>query len=228
MDSAVLELRQVSREYEGGTIQAVRDVSLNVKAGEWLTIVGPSGSGKTTLLNLMGGLELPNRGDIFFEGRIPRSAAQWTAIRLRRIGFIFQAFHLLATLTAVENVQVPMFGVVGRSAERRERALKLLSSVGLDHRANQLPGKLSGGERQRVAIARSLANSPSVIFADEPTGNLDSKSAAQIMDLLARIHSEQKITVVLVTHNPSLVKCGNRLVTFIDGHIDAEVRQGEE
>ena len=186
---------------------------LEVNRGEWLTVIGPSGSGKTTLLNLMCGLDLPSQGRVFFQERQPRSDAEWTSLRARHVGFVFQAFNLLPTLTALENVQVPMFGVCNSAAIRSQRALELLRQVDLDHRAHHLPGHLSGGERQRVAIARSLANSPSLILADEPTGNLDSKSAEQIMDLLSRIHTQDGTTIVMVTHNPLVARRGDRCIT---------------
>ncbi len=223
--SAVLiRLERVSHHYDQGKVLALRDVTLEVDHGEWLTIVGPSGSGKSTLLNLMCGLDLPSEGRVFFQGRQPRSDAEWTGLRARHVGFVFQAFNLLPTLTAHENIQVPMFGVCKSTAIRSRRALELLRQVGLDQRAHHLPGQLSGGERQRVAIARSLANSPSLILADEPTGNLDSQSAEQIMALLAGIHAEHGTAIVMVTHNPLVARRGDRSITLVDGRIEADSR----
>jgi putative ABC transport system ATP-binding protein len=219
MGSGLLRLQQVCHHYDQGKVVAIRDVTLEVNRGEWLTVIGPSGSGKSTLLNLMCGLDLPSRGQVFFQESQPRSDAEWTSLRAHHVGFVFQAFNLLPTLTALENVQVPMFGVCNSAAMRSQRALELLRQVDLDHRAHHLPSHLSGGERQRVAIARSLANSPSLILADEPTGNLDSKSAEQIMDLLGRIHTRDGTTIVMVTHNPLVARRGDRCITLIDGQI---------
>ncbi len=223
MAAALIEMDCVSREFDGGKVQALREVDLRVEPGEWLTIVGPSGSGKSTLLNVMCGLDLPSAGEVRFEGRPPSSAAAWTRIRARRLGFIFQSYNLLPTLTALENVQIPMFGVYGRR-ERLQRARELLARVDLSHRAGHRPGNLSGGERQRVAIARSLANSPALILADEPTGNLDSQSSRQVIELLQEIYAQDGLTVVLVTHNPVVAQQGSRWVKLIDGRVQEESR----
>ena len=220
MTSVLLRLQRVYHHYDHGKVVAIRDVTLEVNRGEWLTIIGPSGSGKTTLLNLMCGLDLPSQGQVFFQEHQPRSDAEWTSLRAHHVGFVFQAFNLLPTLTALENVQVPMFGVCKSAAIRSQRALELLEQVDLEQRAHHLPGHLSGGERQRVAIARSLANAPSLILADEPTGNLDSKSAEQIMDLLSRIHTQNGTTIVMVTHNPVVARRSDRCITLIDGQIE--------
>jgi ABC-type lipoprotein export system ATPase subunit len=222
MKSILLELKQVCRNYDSGRIQAVRDVSLQITPGEWLTIVGPSGSGKSTLLNLMCGLDCPNRGEVLFEERPPGSAKEWAFLRARKIGIVFQAFNLLPTLSAMENVQIPMFGVINSSRERRLRALELLDHVGLDHRTEHLPSNLSAGERQRVAIARSLANHPALILADEPTGNLDTETAAQILKLFTEIYLQDRTTIVLVTHNSTVARKGNRRITIIDGGVATE------
>jgi putative ABC transport system ATP-binding protein len=222
MRSTLLELKQACRDYDSGRIQAVRDVSLKIQRGEWLTIVGPSGSGKSTLLNLMCGLDHPNRGEVLFEERPPGSAKEWAFLRSARIGIIFQAFNLLPTLSSLENVQIPMFGVTTSSRERRLRALELLARVGLDHRTEHLPSTLSAGERQRVAIARSLANHPSLLLADEPTGNLDTKNAAQILNLLRQIYLQDQTTIVLVTHDSTVAQMGTRKITVIDGGIANE------
>ncbi len=221
----LVELERVSRVYDGGRIPAVQDVSLQIGRGEWVTVVGPSGSGKTTLLNLLSGLDHPTSGRVLFEQQAPRTQSAWAALRSRRIGFVFQAFHLLPTLTAVENVEIPMFGVLPGSRQRRLRAMDLLAQVGLEGRANHLPGDLSGGERQRVAIARSLANSPALLLADEPTGNLDSKSAAQIADLLKEIYGREKMAVVYVTHSPRTVLNSSRWLHMVDGRIAARNRE---
>jgi ABC-type lipoprotein export system ATPase subunit len=222
MGSGLLRLERVYHHYDQGKIVAIWDVTLDVHRGEWLTIIGPSGSGKTTLLNLMCGLDLPSQGRVFFQEQQPHSNAEWTDLRARQVGFVFQAFNLLPTLTAIENVQIPMFGVCKSAAIRSQRALELLRQVDLEQRAHHLPGHLSGGERQRVAIARSLANSPSLILADEPTGNLDTQSAGQIMDLLSRIHTQDGTTIVMVTHNPVVAQRGDRWIKLIDGRISAD------
>lgn len=219
MLSAITQLEHVSRYYDGGRVKAMQDLNIRIAYQEWLTIIGPSGSGKSTLLHLMCGLDRPTSGHVFFEGKEPRSIREWTYMRSRKIGFIFQSFNLLPTLTALENVALPMFGVVHSARQRCSKALDLIKSVGLAHRTHHRPTQLSGGERQRVAIARSLANSPTLILADEPTGNLDSSSARNIMALLKEIHSKEKMTIVLVTHNPSMTNYGDRLVQLLDGRI---------
>ena len=220
MGSELLKLQRVYHHYDQGKVVAIRDVTMEVYRGEWLTVIGPSGSGKTTLLNLMCGLDLPSQGQVFFQDHQPHTDAEWMSLRAHQVGFVFQAFNLLPTLTALENVQVPMFGVCTSAAVRSQRALELLRQVDLEQRADHLPGHLSGGERQRVAIARSLANSPSLILADEPTGNLDSKTGEQIMDVLSRIHAQDRTTIVMVTHNPLVARRGDRCITLIDGQIE--------
>jgi ABC-type lipoprotein export system ATPase subunit len=184
-----------------------------------VAILGPSGSGKSTLLNLMSGLDRPSEGEVRFEGRAISSAAEWAVIRARRIGYVFQAFHLLPTMTASENVEVPMMGVVRGSRDREARAAKLLDMVGLSERVGHLPNQLSGGERQRVAIARCLANGPGLILADEPTGNLDSRSARSVMDLLVSVHGSLGATLVVVTHSTEVAAACDRVVTIRDGSV---------
>jgi putative ABC transport system ATP-binding protein len=220
--SPLVELKCVSRHYDDGNVEALREVTLQINRGSWMIIAGPSGSGKSTLLNIACGLDKPSSGDVFFEGYGPISVAKWTSIRARYIGFIFQAFNILPTLTVLENIQVPMFGILRQARKRRDRALELLERVGLSHRADHLPCNLSGGERQRVAVARSLANSPLLIFADEPTGNLDSKSTIQIMDLLNQIHTQDGTTIVTVTHNPEIAQYGNHWIKLVDGRIEID------
>ena len=226
MASVLLRLQRVYHHYDQGKVVAIKDVTLEVNRGEWLTVIGPSGSGKSTLLNLMCGLDLPSQGQVLFQERQPRSDFEWTSLRACHVGFVFQAFNLLPTLTALENVQVPMFGVCNSAAIRSQRARELLRQVDLEQRAHHLPSHLSGGERQRVAIARSLANAPFLILADEPTGNLDSKSAEQIMDLLSRIHAQDGTTIVMVTHNPLVARRGDRCITLIDGQIEGNNDSG--
>ncbi|MBE3133846.1 MAG: ABC transporter ATP-binding protein, partial [Acidobacteria bacterium] len=197
----------------------LRGVSFAVTAGEFVSVMGPSGSGKSTLLHLIGALDTPSAGDIWFLGQNLRTMRDLAAFRARKIGFVFQAFHLLPTLTAIENVQVPMFEMGWPRRERRRRAAELLESVGLGHRLHHRPSTLSGGERQRVAIARSLANGPAVLLADEPTGNLDSASAGVVIDLLRAIHRDRRMTIIVVTHDPNVAAAAERTVQMRDGQI---------
>jgi ABC-type lipoprotein export system ATPase subunit len=220
-DEAVVALEHVSRLYDGGRVAALHDATLALRAGEFTAVVGPSGSGKSTLLHLMCGLDRPTAGRVWFRGTEPGSAVEWTRIRARHVGFVFQAFHLFPTLTALENVQIPMFGVVPGAGEHRRRARDLLCRVGLAARLEHRPAELSGGERQRVAIARSLANAPLLVGADEPTGNLDSTAAAGVLDLLEDIHRQDGTTVVIATHNPEIAARAGRLVELADGRLIA-------
>jgi ABC-type lipoprotein export system ATPase subunit len=200
----VFEATGIAKRFDDGQVHALRGVNFFVSQGEFLAITGPSGCGKTTLLQMLGALDRPTHPSTY---------------RALEIGFIFQAFHLLPTFTAVENVQIPMFETDLTVLERRDRAVSLLKSVGLEQRLNHFPGKLSGGERQRVAIARSLANGPSVLLADEPTGNLDSENARSVLELIARLHREQKMTLVLVTHDMSIASRASRTIQMKDGRI---------
>jgi ABC-type lipoprotein export system ATPase subunit len=182
-------------------------------------VIGQSGSGKSTLLQMLGALDRPSGGTLLYRGKSLIDLPDPAAYRAREVGFIFQSFHLLQTFTAAENVQIPMFESSHPRAERRPRAVELLTSVGLAKRVDHFPAKLSGGERQRVAIARSLANNPSVLLADEPTGNLDSENAHQILDLLTDLHREKKMTMVMVTHDMSVARRAERAIQMRDGHI---------
>ncbi len=215
----VVATEDVSREYDRGRVVALREVSLAVWPGDLMAVVGPSGSGKSTLLHLLGGLDRPTAGRVRFEGREPRSAGEWARLRARRIGFVFQAFNLLPVLTARENVEVPMLGVVPGARARRRRAERLLAAVGLADRAGHRPVELSGGERQRVAIARALANRPALVLADEPTGNLDSQTAEGIVRLLLDLRAEEGLALVVVTHDRDLAARCNRWVELRDGRI---------
>jgi len=218
-DSVLLRAVRVSRRYPDGDVNALDDVSLDIHRGEYLAIVGPSGSGKSTLLNLLGALDEPTSGDVYFEGRPLADWGSLDAFRSQKIGFVFQSFYLLPTLTAAENVQIPMFEGSLKLSERVDRALELLKSVGLEHRINHLPMQLSVGERQRVAIARALANRPPLLLADEPTGNLDSRSGAEILNLFDRLHDEQGETLVVITHSNEVADRAERVIEIRDGRI---------
>jgi ABC-type lipoprotein export system ATPase subunit len=215
----LLQACGVNRSFEDGKIQALRGVDLTITKGEFVAIVGPSGSGKSTLLHLLGALDRQTSGEIYFEQRLLNSDQNLAAFRSRTIGFVFQSFHLLPTLTALENVQIPMFEMGWSAMERRKRAQELLERVGLADRLHQMPGHLSGGERQRVAIARSLANEPKLILADEPTGNLDSENAQTTMQLLRELHREKGTTLIVVTHDPEVVLQVSRKIYLRDGRI---------
>jgi ABC-type lipoprotein export system ATPase subunit len=215
----LLEVSAVSRHYEAGTLQALSDVSFTVRRGEYLAIMGPSGSGKSTLLNLIGALDRPTSGEITFEGRRLTCRKHLDRFRAETLGFVFQSFHLLPTLTALENVQIPMFEGPRRRRERIDKAQELLSLVGMSHRACHLPCKLSVGERQRVAIARSLANDPLLLLADEPTGNLDSASGGGVLDLFDRLHREQGLTLIVITHGVEVAARAERILWIRDGRL---------
>jgi putative ABC transport system ATP-binding protein len=215
----LLEARAVSRHYDDGRVRAVDGVTLAVSRGETMAIMGPSGCGKSTLLHLLCGLEPPTAGRVLIDGEGVSSGPAWAGIRARRIGIVFQSFNLLPMLTACENVEVPMMGVVRGASARRARALRLLQQVGLADRVSHRPPRLSGGERQRVAIARSLANDPDVLLADEPTGNLDSHAATDILRQLFDLRRDRGLALVLVTHDRNVADMAGRLVTMKDGRL---------
>jgi putative ABC transport system ATP-binding protein len=219
------DLRAVSKRYElgGNHVHAVRGVDLTIAAGETAAIVGPSGSGKTTLLQLLGGLDRPSEGEIMFEARdIARMGdGELGALRLRTFGFVFQQFNLIPTLTAAQNVEIALAPTGVGTEVRRETVSRLLDSVGLAARADHVPAKLSGGEQQRVAIARALANEPHVLLADEPTGNLDSTTGSEIIDLLLSLSEAGRRTVVLVTHDLDVASRAGRVIRMRDGRIQA-------
>lgn len=215
----VFEAAGLKKEFDDGQVQALRGVDFRIYQGEFIAVIGPSGCGKTTLLQMLGALDLPGSGTLRYRGNAISDLPDPSAYRAREIGFIFQAFHLLPTFTALENVQIPMFESAIPASERKERAMNLLKSVGLEHRLNHFPSKLSGGEKQRVAIARSLANGPSVLLADEPTGNLDSENTQHILELIIRLQREQNMTMVLVTHDLAIASLASRTIQMKDGRI---------
>jgi putative ABC transport system ATP-binding protein len=228
--SEVIRAEHLHKTYHMGDVEvpALRGVSLTIEQGEFVAVMGSSGSGKSTFMNIIGCLDRPTSGRYLLEGRevgaLPRDA--WAHIRNKRIGFVFQGFNLLSRTSALENVELPMMynGVVGQ--QRRARAAEVLSLVGLDTRLDHMPNQLSGGQQQRVAIARALVNKPSLILADEPTGNLDSTTSHEIMTLFQRLNALHKITIVLVTHERDIADYAQRRILFKDGLITADERPG--
>jgi len=214
-----LEVRSLCKSYDEGRIEALRGVDLCIAEGEYLAITGASGSGKSTLLQLLGGLDIPTSGEVLFQNAALGAAVGLDAYRAHKVGFIFQAFYLLPTLRAIENVQVPMLAVSENASNRAERAEALLCEMGLKDRLNQYPNELSAGERQRVAIARALANDPAILLADEPTGNLDSVNSARIMEMLIGIHQRRGMTLVVVTHENEIANAAPRHIRIRDGRI---------
>jgi putative ABC transport system ATP-binding protein len=220
--ASIYEVIGLKKDYDDGQVQALRGVDFRIAAGEFVAITGPSGCGKTTLLQMFGALDRPSAGTLLYRGNSLPDLPDQSRYRAREIGFIFQSFHLLPTFTALENVQIPMFESEIPIAERVKRAAALLKSVGLGHRLGHFPAKLSGGERQRVAIARSLANGPGVLLADEPTGNLDSENAQHILDLIARLRQERQMTLVLVTHDHEIARRASRIIRMKDGRVELD------
>jgi putative ABC transport system ATP-binding protein len=215
-----LEVRNLRKSYDDGRIEALRGVDLTIQAGEYIAISGASGSGKSTLLQLLGGLDVPTSGEVLFENAILGTTINLDEYRAHRIGFVFQAFYLLPTLRAIENVQVPMMGVSSNSSSRADRAEALLRELGLEHRLTQYPNELAAGERQRVAIARALANNPSILLADEPTGNLDSVNSARIMEILTGIQKKRGMTLIIVTHENDIANAAPRHIRIRDGKVE--------
>jgi putative ABC transport system ATP-binding protein len=221
--AALMTLREVGRVHDGGAIAALRNVDLEIKAGDCVAIVGASGSGKSSLVNLMCGIDYPSSGTVLWKGQPVRGQAEWARLRRTSIGIVFQEFNLIPTLTAVENVELALFGRGLSSARRLARASILLDRVGLEQRMHNRVTTLSGGERQRVAIARALANEPTLLLADEPTGSLDSANAALVADLLFRLRADPDMTIVLVTHNEELAARCSRLVRIKDGTVVEDI-----
>jgi putative ABC transport system ATP-binding protein len=222
---SIISLRDLTKTYQMGdnTVHALRSVSLEVERGEFVTIIGPSGSGKSTMMHVLGCLDRPTSGQFLLNGRdvssLPRD--ELAGIRNKQIGFVFQGFNLLPRTTALENVEVPLLynHPVVSAADRHKRALAALTAMGLGERANHHPSQLSGGQQQRVAIARALVNEPNLILADEPTGNLDTKTSIEVMALLQELREKRTITVVLITHDMDVARYGTRIVSIRDGQI---------
>ena len=217
----VISIQNVTKTYQMGRVrvQALRGVSLTVEHGEMLAVMGPSGSGKSTMMNIIGCLDVPTGGRYFLEGEDVRrmNDNQLASIRQGKIGFVFQTYNLLARATALANVEMPL--MYGNGRNRRARALEALDRVGLSHRAKHMPTELSGGEQQRVGIARALVKNPSILLADEPTGNLDTRSSDEIMAVIQRLNREEGLTIVLVTHENDIARHTNHIVSFRDGQV---------
>ncbi len=221
--SLIIEAQQVKKIYRSGQlrVEALNGINMAVEAGEMVAIMGPSGCGKTTLLNCLSGLDTIDEGNIFIQGDNLRELSdnERTTYRARHMGFIFQDFNLLPVLSAVENVELPMLIARVPAKKARRRALEMLERVGILDRARHRPAELSGGQRQRVTIARALSNDPAIVWADEPTGNLDSENAQEILDLLCRLNREHGQTFVIVTHAIEVGNLANRIITMRDGQI---------
>jgi putative ABC transport system ATP-binding protein len=224
----IIKLDNVRKIYKMGDVEvhALRGLNLEVKEGEFVAIMGPSGSGKSTAVNMVGCLDIPTKGKILLEGQdiSQLGESNLAQIRGKTIGFIFQQFNLISTLTAVENVTLPMIFQSTNRADRIKRAEDLLTKVGLGERMYHRPTEMSGGQQQRVAIARALANNPDVILADEPTGNLDSKTSKTVMDFLCMLHSQEGKTIIMVTHDPQMAACAERVEHLKDGAILKRVK----
>ena len=225
---ALIETRDLWKTYRmgGEEIHALQSVSMRIEAGEYVAIMGPSGSGKSTLMNLIGCLDTPTQGSYLLNGHQVRELDDDELARIRNeeIGFVFQTFNLLPRATALHNVELPLVYAGVSASERRERALEALARVELADRVTHRPNELSGGQRQRVAIARALVNAPALLLADEPTGNLDSKTGQEIMALFSRLHSAGN-TIVLITHEPEVAEYAHRVIQLRDGHVERDLQQ---
>ena len=231
MKKTIIKLENVWKIYKLGEVDvyALRGLNLTVKEGEFVAIIGPSGAGKSTTLNMIGCLDLPTKGKVYLDGKdvSKLSEDELAKIRGKKIGFVFQTFNLISSLNALENVMVPMIFQNVERSKAIQRAKHLLSIVGLEKRMYHKPSQLSGGERQRVAIARALANDPEIILADEPTGNLDSRTSEEIIDMFAKLHDDFGKTLVIITHELDIAKKAKRIERLQDGQIVSYVKDGE-
>jgi len=222
MKDCIIDIDSLTKTYQSGKTQfkALNNVNLKIKKGDFIAIMGPSGSGKSTLMHIIGCLDRPTSGTVIIDGENISKVSdnELAQIRGRKIGFIFQKFNLMPTMTALKNIELPMVFVGGTGSDRERRAAELLGKVGLTNWATHRPSELSGGQQQRIAIARALSNNPSIILADEPTGNLDTKTGEQIMKLLVELNKEGK-TILLVTHAIALKRYANRVINMLDGKI---------
>jgi len=227
MTDYVIETRDLVKVYgDGAQVRALDGIDLGIAPGEFVTVMGPSGSGKSTLLNMLGALDRPSEGTVLVSGEDLQQVRDLDTFRARQVGFIFQLHNLIPTLTARENVEVPMMGQPIGRGKRRKRARELLELVGLGHRLDHLPNQLSGGQRQRVAVARALANKPAIVLADEPTGDLDSESGADVIDLMKHLNEDLGTTFIVVTHDPAVSRETERVVIMRDGRIVHEHKVG--
>jgi putative ABC transport system ATP-binding protein len=219
----LFRVEQLALHYDDGMTRALEGIDIDIAEGEFVAVVGPSGCGKSSLLHLLGMLETPTAGQLHFRSESYSAVRSRALFRRRHFGFVFQAFHLLPALTALENVLIPTVGCAGPARAYRERARHLLARLGLGGMLHRLPGNMSGGERQRVAIARALINKPEVMLADEPTGSLDSRNAGEVLDLIDEMRGEEQLTVVLVTHDPDVSTRADRIIRLRDGMLDPRV-----
>jgi putative ABC transport system ATP-binding protein len=219
----VIRIENVHKTYSdnGVPVHALRGVSLSIAQGEFVVIAGPSGSGKTTLLNIMGALDTPTVGSVFLEGEaiseLTRSAI--SAIRLKKLGFVFQAYNLIPVLTALENIEFSMMLLGMDSAERRRRAMEVMAELDIDQLADKRPNEMSGGQQQRVAVARAIVNNPKIILADEPTANLDSETGGNLLDLMERMNRQHNLTFIFSSHDPEVIRRARRLILLHDGSV---------
>jgi len=231
MKESIIKIQDVWKKYEMDSAEplvVLKGINLNIQTGEFIAVTGPSGSGKSTMAHIIGALDKPSWGEVYLKNKsiAKMSESSLAFLRGKTVGFIFQQFNLLPTLTALENVMLPMEMINKSESYAKERAQTLLESLGLGDRLNHKPNQLSGGQQQRVAIARALANDPEVILADEPTGNLDTKSGQFVMDFLEKMNEQGK-TIVLITHEMELVKYASRIIQLRDGRIEREIRNGK-
>jgi len=224
----IIKFENVIKSYRFGENELVvlHGISVSIEKGEFVCIMGPSGSGKSTFMNIVGCLDTPTSGKYYLEGIdvSTMDVNKLAEIRNKKIGFVFQQFNLLPRATALENVELPLIYAGASSKERKQRALHMLEAVGLKERAHHYPRQLSGGQQQRVAIARALINNPSIIFADEPTGNLDSKASVEIMEIFKNLNEDQGLTTIIVTHEPDIAEFGKRQIRFLDGKIISDTK----